>query len=174
MFLFIKKIINFTIISFFIFLMQILIFSNPIFVSENYLYIYILFVLLYPYKWNKYIFLFFSFLIGLIMDIYMNTDGIHAFSTTLSSFFRFYLFRFFNTKNNFLENKSIYNFSFVEKLFFVFSLIIIHNMSLFILELIKKTVVLNREIFLRVLLNSIFTSIFCIICFFFCFRKERI
>jgi hypothetical protein len=51
-------------------------------------YIYILFVLLLPFNIQGYLLLGFSFLIGITIDIFGNTPGIHAGATVLLGFIR--------------------------------------------------------------------------------------
>ncbi|WP_185873311.1 hypothetical protein [Blattabacterium cuenoti] len=171
---FIKKIVVSTFYISFICLVQISIFNNPIFLGE-YSYIYIIFILIYPYRWNKHIFLFFSFFIGFIIDCFMNTGGIHAFSTTLCAFLRINFLQFFDGNNFNQENFSIYELPFFKKIFYIFSLVLIHDISLLIIELSNGSVVINKIIFFKTLFSSVFTTILCIIYFSFRnFRKTRI
>ncbi|WP_185865032.1 hypothetical protein [Blattabacterium cuenoti] len=164
----IKNIFILTIYIFFLVLIQILFFEYPIFLNEC---ISIIFILTYPYKWNKYIFLIFSSFIGFFIDCFMNTIGIHMFSTTLLAFIRLDILIFFDGKNCLNSNRfSIYNLSFLKKFFYIFSLIIMHDMSLLILELLNESAIFNKIFFLKRLSNSIFTAILCIIYFF--FRKN--
>ncbi|WP_185877381.1 hypothetical protein [Blattabacterium cuenoti] len=165
---------NFFISTFYIFIIciiQISIFNNPMFLGK-YSYVYIIFVLIYPYRWNEYLFLIFSFFIGLIIDCCMYTGGIHAFSTTLSAFLRLYLLKFFDG-NNFLikKNFSVYNLSFFKKIYYIFSLVIIHDISLFSIELLNGSIIFNNNALFKTLISSIFTTILCMIYFF--FRKKK-
>ncbi|WP_185877898.1 rod shape-determining protein MreD [Blattabacterium cuenoti] len=164
---------NFVVSTFYVFsicLIQISIFNHPIFLGV-YSYVYIIFILIYPYKWNKYIFLFFSFLIGFIIDCFMNTGGTHAFSTTLSAYLRNNFLKFFDGNNFNQQNFSIYNLSFLKKIFYIFSLVIIHDISLLMIELLNGSVVISKIIFFKILFSSVFTTILCIIYFF--LRKTK-
>ncbi|WP_185853347.1 hypothetical protein [Blattabacterium cuenoti] len=163
---------NFIVSVFFIFLLCLIQISilNPLFLG-CYSYIYVLFILVYPYNRNKFLFLFLSFLIGWVIDHCMNSGGIHAFSTTLSAFLRLNFLLFFDGKNVINRNDfSIYELPFIRKTLYIFSLVITHHFSLLILEILKGTT-LSRIILFRAIFSSIFTTILCIIYFF--FRKIK-
>ena len=51
-------------------------------------YIYILFILLLPFNTSKYFVLLLGFILGLSIDIFSNTPGIHASATTFMAFIR--------------------------------------------------------------------------------------
>ncbi|ACX83659.1 conserved hypothetical protein [Blattabacterium sp. (Periplaneta americana) str. BPLAN] len=143
---------------------------NPIFFGWS-TYIYILFIFIYSYHGNRFLFLFLSFIIGWIIDHCMNTGGNHAFSTTLSAFFRLRFLQFFDGKNYINKSDfSIYELPFIRKILYIFSLVLMHHFSLFILE-IFKVAHFNKIILLRTIFSSIFTTILCIIYFF--FRKIK-
>ncbi len=168
----IKNLIKSLFYGVFICLIQISILNYTIFYID-YLYIYIIFIIYYPFSWNKYMFLFLSFLIGEFVDCCMNTGGIHAFSTILVAFFRlkFLLFidgNYFLTKKNF----SIYNMSFIKNIFYILSIVITHNMSLYIFEILKESINLNKFSFIKIILSCMLTSFLCIVYFF--FRRIKI
>ncbi len=161
------SIINFFIYIFLFLIVQIFILKYSFFLGNYSIYIYILFVLVYPYNNNKkYKFLILSFFIGWIIDNCINTSGIHIFSTTLSAFLRLKFLQFFDG-NNFIDenNFSIYKLPIVRQIFYIFSLVFTHYISLLILQLLKGTY-FNKIILFRFILSSIFTAILCIIYFF--------
>ena len=69
-------------------LLQVLLFSNINFLGYINPYIYILFIILYPVKNNRILFLFISFLMGLIIDIFMDSGGINATAALVVAFIR--------------------------------------------------------------------------------------
>ncbi|WP_113738047.1 hypothetical protein [Blattabacterium clevelandi] len=168
-FIFIRIFFIYVFYIFFLFLIQISI-LNPIFFGW-YTYIYILFVLTYPYRGNKSIFLCLSFIIGWIIDNCMNTGGNHAFSTTFSAFFRLKLLQFFDGKNFLIRSDfSIYELPFIRKILYIFSLVFAHHFSLFMLEVFKVSF-FSKIILLKTIFSSILTTILCIVYFF--FRKIK-
>ncbi|WP_185857964.1 hypothetical protein [Blattabacterium cuenoti] len=161
---------NFIISLFYIFFLCLIQISilNPLFLFLGcYSYIYVLFILIYPYNENKFIFLFFSFLIGWVIDHCMNSGGIHAFSSTLCAFLRLKFLQFFDGKN-FINRSdfSIYELSFIRKILYIFSLVFTHHFSLLILKVLKGTI-FNQIVLFRTIFSIIFTTILCIIYFFF-------
>ncbi|WP_185866026.1 hypothetical protein [Blattabacterium cuenoti] len=161
---------SFIVSVFFIFILCLIQISilNTLFLG---FYSYILFILVYPYNRNKFLFLFLSFLIGWIIDHCMNSGGIHAFSSTLSAFLRLNYLQFFDGKNFINRNDfSIYELSFIRKILYIFSLVITHHFSLLILEILKGTT-LSKVLLFRAIFSSSFTTILCIIYFF--FRKIK-
>ena len=55
--------------------------------------LYPIYVMFYPFYRDKYQFLGTSFLLGLVMDMFLGTWGINAFATTLMAFVRTVIFR---------------------------------------------------------------------------------
>jgi hypothetical protein len=101
----------------------------------------------------------------------MNTGGNHAFSTTISAFFRLKFLQFFDGKNFInISSFSIYELPFIRKTLYIFSLVMTHHLSLFVLE-IFKIANFSKIILLKTIFSSIFTTILCIIYFF--FRKIK-
>ena len=56
-------------------------------------YVYILFILLLPLSTPRYILLILSFLIGLIVDVFLNSLGVHAAASVLIAYLRPYIVR---------------------------------------------------------------------------------
>jgi len=54
---------------------------------------YILFIILYPVNANRYSFLFASFLLGITMDMFLDSGGVHTTSCLIIAFFRDYIFK---------------------------------------------------------------------------------
>ncbi|WP_238784094.1 hypothetical protein [Blattabacterium cuenoti] len=97
----------------------------------------------------------------------MNSGGIHAFSSTLSAFLRLKFLQFFDGKNFINRNDfSIYELPFVRKTLYIFSLVLTHYFSLLILGIFKGNI-FNQIVLFRTIFSSIFTTILCIIYFFF-------
>ena len=55
---------------------------------------YILFIILYPVNSNRATLLLSSFFLGLIMDLFSNSGGIHATACLVLAYYRPYLFKF--------------------------------------------------------------------------------
>lgn len=121
--------------------------------------LYPVFVMFYPFFRNKFQFLALSFLIGLAIDIFLNSGGINAFATTLIAYFRTIIFRSStDTSTDFFSFQSL---QWSQFLLFLFSSIFLHQLFVQYIEFFK----FNRifEILLNVLVTSIISFIFIIL-----------
>lgn len=71
-------------------LLQTLLLNNIQFSGYVNPYLYVLFILLLPFETPRYLLLFLGFFMGLFIDIFSNTPGIHASATTFMAFLRPY------------------------------------------------------------------------------------
>jgi rod shape-determining protein MreD len=97
-----------------------------------------------------------GFLLGLSIDVFGNTFGIHAFATTFAAFARYYLLRIFEPRNDYEELvPSITTFGLGA--FFRYSLlmVLIHHSLLFFIDYFSFASI--GIISLRILLSSAFT-----------------
>ena len=69
-------------------LVQVLVLNNIHFMGYINPYVYVLFILLLPVRFSRLFTLILAFALGLIIDAFSNTYGIHAFSTVLIAFLR--------------------------------------------------------------------------------------
>lgn len=161
-----------TIISFFkhlifiIFLciIQIFLFNQIYILSYINYHIYTLFVFTYPSNENKFMLILLSFLTGLTIDYFLNTDGMSAFCLTLISYLRQDILRFVAGNNILTEAEydvSIYELFFIKKLFFIFLLTTIYYFAYFLFEYIKISNIEN--IVIKNINGIIFTTIFSLI-----------
>jgi len=73
---------------------QVVIFNNFNFLGYINPFPYILFIILYPVNGNKYGLLAASFFLGLIMDLFCNSGGVHAAACLTLAYFRPSIFKF--------------------------------------------------------------------------------
>lgn len=118
--------------------------------------IYPVFVLFYPFFRNKFVFLFFSFLLGLIIDVALGTWGINAFATLTIAYFRTLIFRTStDTSTDFFSFRTL-NWS--QFLLFIFLSIFIHQILVQYLEFFKLSQLI--EVFKNVLMTSLISFVF--------------
>ncbi len=149
-------------IRFFLLLsIQIVVFNN----IELYGYInpypYILFILLYPVNPNRYGFLAWSFLLGLIMDIFCNSGGIHAAASVILAYYRHYIFKVSFGLSYEYQTIKIGNAALNQQIVFVGLSVLVHHMILFSLEAFRFDLLGNAM--LKVLFSGVFTTIFSIL-----------
>lgn len=141
--------------------LQIVIFNNMTFLGFILPLPYILFIILYPVNSNKSALLFSSFLLGLTMDFFSNSGGIHTTACLILAFYRPYLFKFsFGVSYEYQTIKLNESLT-PERFSFILLAVIIHHFTLFILEAFQVSFIF--DILIRTLLSTIFTIISCII-----------
>ena len=148
---------------FFLFLLflQVIVLNNINFLGYINPYLYIVFVFLYPLKENKFPLLFYSFILGLSIDFFSDSGGIHAFSTLFIAYLRLFFIKVYFRKTSldypFFKLKSE---SFGKVFNFTVTLTIIHHLIYFSFANFSFQ---NLSI---VFLNTLFSSIFTLILFF--------
>jgi len=140
-------------------LIQVLILNNIQFSGLINPYIYILFILLLPFTIPGYLLLGLSFLIGLSVDIFSNTPGLHAGASVLLGFVRPGLARLITSreiieKGNMPGMRQI---GFASFLKYVTMAVLIHHLFLFYAESF------SFGGFFETLLRTILSSIFSIV-----------
>ena len=143
---------------------QILVMNNVLFMGYINPFIYILFLLLLPFDTSRWLILILAFCLGISVDAFQNTMGLHAFSCVLIAYCRrpilnFLLPQLKNKKQNNLEF-SLQEFGLQRGLIYTGSLVFIHHFSLFILEAFQLELI---RILLRTLGSSIVSIILLII-----------
>lgn len=134
-------------------------------------YIYILLIILYPTKNNRAAFIFLSFLLGLTIDLFSDTGGIHAAACVFIAYARPVVLRY--SFGVLYENYAIKfnNVEFGAKLTYITFLTLLHHIILFYLEIFsvsKIILVLQKTLF-----SSIFTILLCILITIIFSRKTR-
>lgn len=117
-------------------------FINPV--------IYILFLYWYPIKDNRALFIFLSFLLGFIIDIFSDTLAIHAASTVTIAYLRPTIMRFVFGVNYEFQNFKINQSTRAQQITFLALLILLHHIVFFSLEifsLMNLLLILKKTVF---------------------------
>lgn len=136
--------------------LQVLILNNINFAGYINPYLYVLFILLYPFTGNQSLFLFLSFLLGLTVDIFEDSGGINAAACLLAAFVRPNLLRFSFGISYDHQNIRLSATPFGAKLSYIFLMVLIHHFVLFSLEMFSPNHIL------LILKKTIFSSIFTV------------
>jgi rod shape-determining protein MreD len=145
----------------FLLFLQVFVLNNILFFGYINPYLYITFVFLYPLKSNRIPFLFFSFFLGLLIDFFSDSGGVHAFSILLIAYLRLFFVRIY-----FRKGETDYSFfklnseSFGKIFNYVVTLTVIHHFIYFSLANF------NLENLSTVFLNTLFSSIFTLTLYF--------
>jgi rod shape-determining protein MreD len=138
-------------------LVQALILNNINFLGYINPYVYILFIMLYPVKNNRMVFIFLGFFLGLSTDLFLDSGGVHATSSVLIAYARPVFLKFaFGTS---YEHQSLKfgQTEFGQRLTYFLIIIVIHHLLLFSLE------VFNTSKIILILKKTLFSSIFTLI-----------
>ncbi|APZ45217.1 rod shape-determining protein MreD [Polaribacter reichenbachii] len=156
-----NKPFSMAILFFFLLFLQVFVLNNILFLGYINPYIYIVFVFLYPLKENRFTFLFTSFLLGIIIDFFSDSGGIHAFSILCIAYLRLFFIRLFFKKVEadypFFSLKSE---SFGKIFNYVTTLTFIHHLIYFSLANFSFYNYSN------VLLNTLYSSVFTLLLYF--------
>ncbi len=140
---------------------QIIIFNNMTFLGFILPLPYLLFIILYPVNGNKSGLILSSFLLGIIMDLFSNSGGIHATACLVLAYSRPYIFKFSFGVSYEYQTIKLNDVLTPERFSFILLSVIIHHFTLFILEAFQVS--FFWDILIRSLLSTVFTVISCII-----------
>lgn len=140
---------------------QVVVFNNFNFLGYINPFPYLLFIILFPVNGNKYALLASSFLLGITMDLFCNSGGVHAAACVTLAFIRPSLFRFSFGLSYEYQTVRINDTLTPERFSFIFLSVLIHHLILFILEVF--TFEYLWDIILRTIISTLFTIIICIL-----------
>ena len=156
-----NKPLNMAMLFIFLLFLQVFVLNNILFLDSINPYLYIVFVFLYPLKTNRVPFLFYSFLLGLLVDFFSDSGGIHALSILYIAYIRLFFVRIYFRKVSadypFFKLKSE---SFGKIFNYTVTLTVIHHLIYF------SFVNFSFQNLSNVFLNTIFSSIFTLILYF--------
>ncbi|WP_299212292.1 rod shape-determining protein MreD [uncultured Dokdonia sp.] len=142
-------------------LAQVLVFNNIDFMGYITPYPYMLFILVFPFNANRSLYLCIAFLTGLTLDMFSNSGGMHAAACLTIAYFRPVALRLtFGVSYEYNAIK-LPNVTFYERLVYISSLVFVHHLVLFSLEVFNISNILY--ILKKTLFTGIFTSILCLL-----------
>ena len=141
--------------------LQIVIFNNMNFLGFIMPLPYMLFIILYPVNGNRAALLLASFLLGLTMDVFSNSGGVHAAACLTLAYLRPSIFKFSFGISYEYQTIKLNDVLTPERFSFILISVVIHHFTLFILEAFQVS--FFWDILIRTLLSTVFTIISCII-----------
>lgn len=133
-------------------------------------YIFPLFILLMPFDTKQGTLITVGFFLGLLIDLFNGTMGMHAFATTLMAFLRPYFLEYFESKSDKFLFPSIKNNGFVWMLVYISSLLSVHHLCYFLIEAGNLT---NFFHIILLAFLSLFISVFIIFLLLFAFKSSK-
>jgi rod shape-determining protein MreD len=159
----INKISRYSLIFVLLILLQVLVFNNIRFSGYINPYVYIMFILLLPVEIPSWLLLLISFGMGLLMDVFCSSPGMHASATVLAGFIRPYTLRIVSPRDGYEPGAepSMFIYGFRWFLIYTSIIILVHHTALFYLEVFRFTGFFRT--LLRVLLSSLFSITFILL-----------
>lgn len=140
---------------------QIIIFNNIDLFGYINPFPYILFIILFPVNGNKQLLIVTSFLLGITMDLFSNSGGVHAAACLILAYARPYIFKFAFGLSYEYQTIKINDALTPERFSFLLVAVVIHHFALFILEIFQLSSL--WDILLRTVIGTLFTLLICII-----------
>lgn len=145
----------------FLVFLQVFVLNNVLFFGYVNPYLYIIFIFLYPLKKKRFTFLLAAFMLGLSIDFFSDSGGIHAFSTLTIAYLRLFFIKVFFRK--FEVDYPFFNLNlepFGKKFNYVVTLTVIHHFILF------SFANFSFQNISHVLLNTLYSSVFTLVLYF--------
>ena len=167
MYIIVRNIVRFLVVILF----QVLVMDNVMINGYMIPYIYLLLILLMPFETPRWTQLVMGFLLGMGIDLFLNTPGMHTAATVLVAFIRPYLLNLLAPRDGYDTDSfpRIHYYGFLWFLKYTLIIVVIHHFLLFYLEVFQLKDFLST--LLRVILSSILSTSTIILSQYFVFRK---
>jgi len=140
---------------------QIIIFNNIDLLGYINPFPYILFIILFPVNGNKQLLIISSFLLGITMDLFSNSGGVHTTACLILAYARPSIFKFSFGVSYEYQTIKINDSLTSERFSFLLVSVVIHHFTLFILEVFQLSFL--WDILLRTIIGTLFTLLICIL-----------
>jgi len=140
-----------------ILLTQVIVLNHIDFLGYINPYLYILFIITFPFSGNKSLLIFLSFLLGLFIDIFGDSGGVHAAACVVIAYLRPIFLKYSFGVSYEYNTIRINNSDFFQRFIYVTTLVLIHHLVLFSME------IFNINHILLILKSTLFSGIFSIV-----------
>ena len=167
MYIILRNIVRFLVVILF----QVLVMDNVMINGYLIPHVYILFILLMPFETPRGMQLVSGFLLGMGIDLFLNTPGMHTFATVAVAFVRPYFLNLLAPRDGYEPDSfpRIHYYGFLWFLKYTVIIVFIHHFILFYLEVFLLNDFLPT--LLRVILSSILSTSTIVLSQYFVFRK---
>ncbi len=156
---------------FVVIIFQILVMDNVMINGYMIPYVYILFIILMPFDTPRWVVLLSGFALGLGIDLFEHTLGMHTAATVLIAFVRPYILNLLAPRDGYeLETfPRIFYYGFLWFLKYTLLIVLVHHLALFYLEVFQLQNFLST--LFRVILSTVLSASTIVLSQFFVFRK---
>jgi rod shape-determining protein MreD len=143
--------------------LQVLLFNNIQFSGYVNPYVYILFILSLPFGTPRWLVLILSFVLGMCIDMFSDSAGVHAAACTFMGYSRAFILSAIKPRDDYDETKtpSIKDMGFAWFVTYAAILTVLHHFVYFYMEVFRFSEIFS--VLLRVILSSIFSLLLIII-----------
>ena len=154
-------------------LLQVLVLNNIQFNGYINPMLYILFLLLLPFETSKSFLLILGFIIGISIDMFTNTMGMHAAACVFLCLARSFILNYIEPRGGYEHDAfpSIKEMGLTWYLSYAGILVVLHHLVLFYIEVFRFSELLST--FYRVMLSSCFTLMLILICQYLLFGTKK-
>ena len=117
-------------------------------------YLYVFFMLVYPLNGNKALLIFLSFLLGLTVDMFNTSGGVHAAASVFIAWIRPFVLKYSFGVSYEYNTIKVNTAPFPQQLVYVASMVFFHHILLFSLE------IFNTQQILLILKSTLFSGVF--------------
>lgn len=138
--------------------LQTALFDNIVINMGISIYVYVMFILILPFKTPGWAMLLLGLTLGLLMDSFYNTGGIHGAATVFVAYARNTVIKIFQNAydNEYAIRPGIKSLGFLKFARFVFILVLLHNLVVYFLELFHFKALFSN--LLIALINTVLTT----------------
>lgn len=141
----------------FLVLLQVLLLNNINFLGYINPYLYVLFIILFPFNGSQMLFIFLSFLLGLSIDLFEDSGGINAAACLVVAYIRPAVLRFSFGVSYDYQTIKFSSTPFGSRISYVAIIVFVHHLILFLLE------IFSFAHLLLVLKKTLYSGIFTIL-----------
>ena len=141
-------------------LLQVLLLNHINFLGYVNPYLYILFIIVFPLDGNRSLLIFLSFLLGLSIDLFGDSGGIHAGASVVIAYMRSLMLKFSFGVSYEYNMIKINKAPFIELMTYISLMVLVHHLVLFTLEIFSLSHIL------LLLKSTLFSGIFSVVLIF--------
>jgi hypothetical protein len=141
-------------------LLQVLLLNHINFLGYVNPYLYILFIIIFPLDGNRFLLIFLSFLLGLNIDLFGDSGGVHAAASVFIAYLRSPILKFSFGVSYEYNMIRINKAPLIERLTYISLMVLMHHLVLFTLEIFSLSHIL------LLLKSTLFSGIFSVILIF--------
>ena len=134
-------------------------------------YVYVLFILLLPFETPNWVLLVLSFFLGLSVDIFSNTLGMHASASVFMAYLRPYVLNYLSVRDGYEQGTrpGVFHYGFAWFFKYCIALVLAHHSFLFFIEVFSFSNL--SETIIRIIFSAFFTLTLLVTSQFLMFNK---